>query len=96
VVAACSGSFVFNGNPTQTQVADSAGGRSQLAQLTTCVAVLLVLLLLTGPLASLPIAALAAIVFLIAVGLIDVAGMRGSWPAVAWSSPSPCSLPPRS
>jgi len=37
---------------------------------------LIVLLLLTAPLASLPIAALAAIVFLIAAGLIDVAGMR--------------------
>ena len=57
-------------------LADSAGGRSQLAQLTTSAAVLLVLLLLTGPLAYLPIAALAAIVFLIAAGLIDVAGMR--------------------
>ena len=29
-----------------------------------------------GPLASLPLAALAAIVFLIAIGLIDVGGMR--------------------
>jgi len=38
--------------------------------------VLIVLLLLTGPLASLPIAALAAMVFLIAAGLIDVPGMR--------------------
>jgi sulfate permease, SulP family len=76
VAAALSGTFVVNGSPTQTQVADSAGGRSQLTQLTTSVAVLLVLLLLTGPLASLPIAALAAIVFLIAAGLIDVAGMR--------------------
>jgi SulP family sulfate permease len=38
--------------------------------------VLIVLLLLTGPLASLPIAALAAVVFLIAAGLIDVRGMR--------------------
>ena len=76
VAAAFSGSFVVNGSPTQTQVADSAGGRSQLAQLTTSAVVLIVLLLLTGPLASLPIAALAAIVFLIAAGLIDVAGMR--------------------
>jgi len=76
VAAALSGTFVVNGSPTQTQVADSAGGRSQLAQLTTSAVVLIVLLLLTGPLASLPIAALAAIVFLIAVGLIDVAGMR--------------------
>jgi SulP family sulfate permease len=76
VAAALSGTFVVNGSPTQTQVADSAGGRSQLTQLTTSAAVLLVLLLLTGPLASLPIAALSAIVFLIAAGLIDVAGMR--------------------
>jgi sulfate permease, SulP family len=76
VAAALSGSFVVNGSPTQTQVADSAGGRSQLTQLTTSAAVLIVLLLLTGPLASLPIAALAAIVFLIAAGLIDVTGMR--------------------
>ena len=37
---------------------------------------LVVLLLLTGPLASLPIAALAAVVFLIAVELVDVDGMR--------------------
>jgi high affinity sulfate transporter 1 len=76
VAAALSGAFVVNGSPTQTQVVDSAGGRSQLAQLTTSAVVLLVLLLLAGPLASLPIAALAAIVFLIAIELIDVAGMR--------------------
>jgi sulfate permease, SulP family len=76
VAAAFSGTFVVNGSPTQTQVADTAGGRSQLVQLTTSVVVLVVLLLLTGPLASLPIAALAAIVFLIAVGLINVRGLR--------------------
>jgi sulfate permease, SulP family len=76
VAAAFSGTFVVNGSPTQTQVADSAGGRSQLVQLTTSTVVLVVLLLLTGPLASLPVAALAAIVFLIAAGLIDVRGMR--------------------
>ena len=76
VAAAFSGTFVVNGSPTKTQMADSAGGRSQLAQLTTSAVVLIVLLLLTGPLAYLPIAALAAVVFLIAIGLIDVAGMR--------------------
>ncbi|MBV9204533.1 MAG: SulP family inorganic anion transporter [Actinobacteria bacterium] len=76
VAAAFSGTFVVNGSPTQTQVADSAGGRSQLAPLTTSAVVLIVVLLLTGPLASLPIAALAAVVFVIAVGLIDVRGMR--------------------
>jgi SulP family sulfate permease len=76
VAAAFSATFVVNGSPTQTQAVDSAGGRSQLAQLTTSVVVLVVLLVLTGPLAYLPDAALAAIVFLIAAGLVDIKGMR--------------------
>jgi MFS superfamily sulfate permease-like transporter len=76
VVAAFSGTFVVNGSPTKTQVVDSSRGRSQLAQLTTSAVVLVVLILLTGPLAYLPEAALAAVVFLIAAGLIDVTGMR--------------------
>jgi SulP family sulfate permease len=76
MVAAFSGTFVVNGSPTKTQMVDSAGGRSQLAQLTTAVLVLIVLLLLTGPLAYLPDAALAAVVFLIAIELIDIRGMR--------------------
>src|SRR6266487_395320 len=76
VVAAFSGTFVVNGSPTKTQVADSSGGRSQLAQLTTAAVVLVVVLVLTGPLAKLPVAALAAVVFLIAVELIDIRGMR--------------------
>ena len=75
-IAAFSGTFVVNGSPTKTQMADSAGGRSQLAQLTTSAVVLIVLLLLTRPLAYLPDAALAAVVFLIAIELIDVKGMR--------------------
>jgi SulP family sulfate permease len=76
VAAAFSGTFVVNGSPTKTQMLDSAGGRSQLAQLTTAAVVLIVLLVLTGPVAYLPNAALAAVVFLIAIELIDVKGMR--------------------
>jgi MFS superfamily sulfate permease-like transporter len=76
VAAAFSGTFVVNGSPTQTQVTDSAGGRSQLASLAAAVVVLIVLLLFTGSLAQLPIAALAAVVFAIAARLIDVSGMR--------------------
>src|SRR6185437_5075644 len=57
VAAAFSGTFVVNGSPTQTQMVDRAGGRSQLDSLTTAAVVLIVLLLLTGPLASLPAAA---------------------------------------
>jgi SulP family sulfate permease len=74
--AAVTGTFVVNGSPTKTQMVDSAGGRSQLCSLTAAVVVLLVVLVLTGPLAYLPIAALATVVFLIGIELIDVAGMR--------------------
>jgi SulP family sulfate permease len=75
-VAGLSGTFVVNGSPTKTQMVDSAGGRTQLSQLTCAVVVLVVLLFFTGPLALLPTAVLAAIVFLIGVELIDIAGMR--------------------
>jgi sulfate permease, SulP family len=74
--AAFTGTFVVNGSPTKTQITDSAGGRSQLSQLTAAAVVLIVLVLLTGPLAYLPVAALAAVVFLIALELVDVVGMR--------------------
>jgi len=74
--AGLSGSFVVNGSPTKTQAVDSAGGVSQLSQLTTSFVVLLVLLFLTGPLAYLPGAVLSSVVFLIGVELVDVKGMR--------------------
>jgi high affinity sulfate transporter 1 len=74
--AGLSGTFVVNGSPTKTQIVDSAGGRSQLSLLVMAAIVLLVLLFLTAPLAFMPEAALSAIVFLIGVGLIDLAGMR--------------------
>ena len=74
--AAFTGTFVVNGSPTKAQIVDSAGGRSQLSPLTAAAVVLVVLVTLTGPLAYLPVAALAAVVFLIAVELIDLAGMR--------------------
>ena len=74
--AAFSGTFVVNGSPTKAQIVDSAGGRGQLSQLTASAVVLIVLVLLTGPLRYLPDAALAAVVFLIAVELVDVKGMR--------------------
>ncbi|MGC2423303.1 MAG: SulP family inorganic anion transporter [Nitrospirota bacterium] len=77
--AALSGTFVVNGSPTKTQMVDSAGGRSQLAQITTSIIVLLVLLFLTGPLASMPTVVLSAVVFLIGIELIDVKGMRKIW-----------------
>ena len=74
--AGLSGTFVVNGSPTKTQMVDGAGGRSQLSLLFTAAIVLLVLLFLTGPLAFMPEAVLAAVVFLIGIDLIDIKGMQ--------------------
>ena len=74
--AALSGTFVVNGSPTQTAMVESSGGRSQIAHLATAAVVALVLLFLTGPLQYLPRCVLGAIVFTIAVGLVDVRGLR--------------------
>lgn len=79
VTAALSGTFVVNGSPTQTAMVESSGATSQLAQLVTAALAALVLLFLTGPLHYLPRCGLAAIVFTIAVGLVDVRGLRAIW-----------------
>ncbi len=70
--AAFSGTFVVNGSPTQTAMVERSGGRSQLAQISTAIVVALVLLFLTKPLQYLPRCALGAIVFIIAIKLIDL------------------------
>lgn len=76
IAAAFTGTFVVNGSPTKTQIVDGAGGRSQVASLTTSALALIVLLVATGPLSYLPTAALAAVVFLIGAELVDVRGIR--------------------
>ncbi len=73
--AAVSGAFVVNGSLTQTAMAERAGAQSQVAQLVAAMVVVIVLLFLTGPLQYLPRFVLAAIVFNIAIGLIDWRGL---------------------
>jgi sulfate permease, SulP family len=70
--AALSGTFVVNGSPTQTGMVESSGGTNQIAHLTTTAVVALVLLFLTRPLQFLPQCVLGAVVFTIAVRLIDL------------------------
>jgi sulfate permease, SulP family len=74
--AAFTGTFVVNGSPTQTAMVETSGGSSQLAHLSTALVVMLVLFFLTGPLQFLPVCVLGAIVFTIAVRLVDVKGLR--------------------
>lgn len=79
LAAAATGAFVVNGSPTKTQMIDSAGGRSQLAHLAAAGASVVAVLVLAPYLSLLPLAALAAVVLLIGVELVDVAGMRRIW-----------------
>ena len=76
LAAGMSGTFVINGSPTKTEMADNAGGRSQLAQIVTVGVVLIVLLFITVPLSYLPSAVLATIVFTIGIHLIDINGFK--------------------
>jgi sulfate permease, SulP family len=74
--AALSGAFVVNGSPTQTAMMEGAGGQSQLAQVAMAVVAGGVLLFLTKPLQYLPICVLGVLVFLVALRLIDLKGLR--------------------
>jgi MFS superfamily sulfate permease-like transporter len=74
--AALSGTIVVDGSPTQTAMVESSGGRSQLAQVATAIAVAIALLFLTKPLQYLPRCVLSAIVFFIAVRLVDLRGLH--------------------
>ncbi len=74
--AAFSGAFVVNGSPTQTAMVESVGSKSQIAQVTTAATVAIVLLFLTRPLQYLPECVLGAMVFLVAIHMIDLRGLR--------------------
>jgi high affinity sulfate transporter 1 len=74
--AGLSGTFVVNGSPTKTEILDEQKGRTQVANLTMSAVVLLVVLFFTGALTDMPKAVLAGIVFLIGLGLVDIAGLK--------------------
>jgi high affinity sulfate transporter 1 len=74
--AGLSGTFVVNGSPTKTQILDGQNGRTQVANLTMSAIVLMVALFFTTALTDMPKAVLGAIVFLIGLDLIDIAGLR--------------------
>jgi MFS superfamily sulfate permease-like transporter len=56
---------------------ESVGSQSQIAQIATAVTVAVVLLFLTKPLEYLPQCVLGAIVFLVAIHMINLRGLRG-------------------
>jgi high affinity sulfate transporter 1 len=75
IAAGLTGTFVVNGSPTKTEILDEQRGRTQLANITMSLVVLVVVLFLTGYLTNMPTAVLAAIVFMIGLGLVDFKGL---------------------
>ena len=76
IAAGLTGTFVVNGSPTKTEILDEQRGRSQMANITMSLVVIVVVLFLTRFLTNMPVAVLAAIVFMIGLGLIDIKGLR--------------------
>jgi MFS superfamily sulfate permease-like transporter len=76
LASAFSRGFVVSGADSRTAVADAAGGKTQLTAVVAAIAMALVLLFLTAPLAYLPTAALAAVLVTSALGLFDVGSLR--------------------
>jgi sulfate permease, SulP family len=78
--AAFSGTFVVNGSPTQTEIMEGFGSRSQIAQVSAAVVVALVLLFITKPIQYLPHCVLGALVFLVALRLINLRALQAILP----------------
>lgn len=71
--------FAVNGSPPRTSASEHAGGRSQLVNVFMAIFVGLVLLFATGLFDIVPMAALAAIVFMIGFHLIKVDDLKDIW-----------------
>ncbi len=76
IAAGLSSTFVVNGSPTKTKMAEESKATSQVAMLAMAGMVAIVLLFLTKPLQYMPNAVLAAVVFVIGVKLIDIEHMK--------------------
>ncbi len=68
--------FPVTGADSRTAVNDAMGGKTQLVGLVAAGTMLLILFFLTGPLAHVPSAGLAAVIMVAAVGLFDFAELR--------------------
>ncbi len=76
LASAFSRGFVVSGADSRTAVADSSGGKTQMATIIAAFVMAIVLLFLTEPLAYVPTAAFAAILISSALGLFDWASLR--------------------
>ncbi len=74
--SALSGAYVVNGSPTKTEIVDEAGSRTQWAALVAALLAIFSLFALREPLAYLPEAVLASVVFTIGLRLMRFTALR--------------------
>jgi len=73
LAAGLSRGFVISGADSRTAVSNAVGGKSRVTGLVAAIATAGVVLFLTGPIGYVPSAALAAVLIMAGIGLIDVA-----------------------
>ena len=71
--------FVVTGAASRTAMAVTAGGKTQVTGLVAAAAIALGLVLFTGPLQFVPVAALGVVLIAAAVSLLDVISLRQFW-----------------
>lgn len=76
IASAFSQGFAISGADSRTAVNDAAGGKTRMVQIFAAFAILLALLLLTKPLAYMPIASLGVILIFSAFGMMDLPMLR--------------------
>ncbi|MBV5316498.1 MAG: SulP family inorganic anion transporter [Desulfobulbaceae bacterium] len=76
IVAGLAQGFPVTGADSRTAVNNAMGGKTQLVGVVAAISMLVILFFLTGPLAYVPIAGLAAVIIIAAIGLFDIAALR--------------------
>lgn len=76
LAAGCAQGFPVSGTDSRTAVNNAMGGKTQMAGIVAGIAMLIILLFLTAPLAQAPKVALAAVIIVSALGLFDLASLR--------------------
>jgi len=79
IASSLSQGFVVTGADSRTAMAVTAGGKTQVTGLVAAATIALVLVLFTGPLQFVPVAALGVVLIAAAVSLLDVTSLRQFW-----------------
>jgi len=76
IAGGLTGAFPVNGSPTKTEVSVASGGRSQWVGVVMALVTVVVLVAATGAVSNLPRAALAGVVFVIGLRLVNLRSLR--------------------